>query len=1009
MSRFLWFLGVVGVLLVSGNRALAQLSDPAFEHYTTEDGLSNDQVKCLLKDRRGFLWFGTFNGLNRFDGYEFKVYKRTATNGLPGNYVIGLTEDPQGYIWVATHRGLCRFDPVRETFTPVRLAVHADRLGDNDLVSGLVIDRQGQGWFSSIDSLYRIDLRTMRCKAFPNVGHTPYLMPIVLYPFADRKGRLWLQNEQAIYQFHPSSGRYTYIFGRDTRHPRAAEEVWTFHEDRQGQMWFATGTRGLMRYDESQKRVVNEPDGEVSVYNVAEGMSVGKGRRFFWVYRDDKGLMLYYPDRRRYVPVAADPQDPLAYHGGPVNEILNDAQTGIVWLATDKGIEKADAATLKFGRKRLTPDRPSSENRSMRIVRQDRFRPELYWMAVQGAGLVRWNRRSDEYTVFDRKDGLPDEDIRDLVQDARGRLWLGLTGGISRWTPGTRDWKHWRGFFRDPSQTHRVTRLWLDSTGRLWLGTDLEGLYVLDDEQAAVRPWPVGETFDHLRPFRVYKMQEDGQHRLWASTSRGLFRIDYRRGESRKVALNPLSEQLLPSDKIQTTFTIDSRNRLWVSGIGFLAQADLNGRVLRTFTLENGLQADHIFDIQEDRSGRLWMTTDYFLHQLEPQTGRFRYFSKDNGLFSNFMSTRLTADARGELFIGHGPAFNHFVPEKLPVNRYPPPVVLTGVRVDTLATSVIPGEPVTLRPDQHTVSLEFTALSFSQPEKNRYAYRLDGVDPGWIETGSRRVTYANLDPGTYTFRVKAANNDGIWNERGATLQIRVQPAVYQTWWFRLGCLLLVAGLLYAVYRNRLQQRRRLEGIRDRIATDLHDDMGSTLSSIRIFSDVVQQQIAPVSPETVPILQRISSSATTLSESMQDIIWTIQTKYDSLDDVVTRMREFGLRMAEAKNIRFRMQVSEKFETLRLDVEQRRNLYLIFKESINNAVKYADCRNITVQIALLNKHLSLTIEDDGKGFDPATVRPGNGLPNLQKRAREINGQLTVHSAPGEGTRVVLLVRV
>jgi signal transduction histidine kinase len=316
---------------------------------------------------------------------------------------------------------------------------------------------------------------------------------------------------------------------------------------------------------------------------------------------------------------------------------------------------------------------------------------------------------------------------------------------------------------------------------------------------------------------------------------------------------------------------------------------------------------------------------------------------------------------------------------------------------------------VQLEPGETSLMVDFAALGYSQPEKNRYAYKLDGFDSDWITTDDRTATYTNLEPGVYTLRVKGANNDGVWNQAGVTVYLRVVAPYWKTGWFQLLCVALAAGILYAIYRNRERQRQRLENIRNRIATDLHDDMGSTLSSIRLFSDVVQQQIAPVRPEAVPILQRISSSATTLSESMQDIVWTIQTNHDSLQDVVTRMREFGLKMAEAKEIIFDMRVTDAIDNLKLTLEQRRNLHLIFKESINNAVKYAGCSRIDVRLSVEGKYLRFLISDDGRGFDPATVQAGNGLANGQRRAREIRGTLTVTSAPGNGTRVELTMKI
>jgi signal transduction histidine kinase len=233
----------------------------------------------------------------------------------------------------------------------------------------------------------------------------------------------------------------------------------------------------------------------------------------------------------------------------------------------------------------------------------------------------------------------------------------------------------------------------------------------------------------------------------------------------------------------------------------------------------------------------------------------------------------------------------------------------------------------------------------------------------------------------------------------------VIPAYYQTLWFKLLILAVIIGALWGIYRNRQIQQQRVARIRDRIAKDLHDDIGSTLSSIRIFSDVVQTQIADVRPESVPLLERISANATTLAESMQDIIWTIKVRHDGLDDVVSRMREFGLRLTEAKGVKFTMTVTEPFPVLKLNVEQRRNLYLIFKESVNNAVKYADCTRVDVTLHVTGRQLHVLIQDDGQGFDPATVRSGNGLANLQTRAHDIRAKLDVRSAPGAGTSISL----
>ncbi|MGB8192210.1 MAG: ATP-binding protein, partial [Chitinophagaceae bacterium] len=256
---------------------------------------------------------------------------------------------------------------------------------------------------------------------------------------------------------------------------------------------------------------------------------------------------------------------------------------------------------------------------------------------------------------------------------------------------------------------------------------------------------------------------------------------------------------------------------------------------------------------------------------------------------------------------------------------------------------------------------------------------------------------------------KVMGPNGILSNEELTLGIKVIPPFYRTWWFWTLIAFALASLLYSYYHIRRDQRHRLEKIRERIATDLHDDMGSTLSSIRIFSDVARNQLVNTQPQVVPLLEKISTNASQLSDNMQDIIWTIKQDNDKLEDLVTRIREFGLKLCDAKDIAFKVHISESFKTSKLDLEQRRNLYLIFKECLNNAIKYSNCTIIQLFITQQRRHLKMVIEDNGKGFSEEAITKGNGLNNIRKRAMEINGNATIESAPGRGTRIDILINL
>ncbi|WP_460934801.1 sensor histidine kinase [Spirosoma humi] len=979
-----------------------QPSDVSFQHFSTQNGLSNDQVTAILKDRRGFMWFGTVNGLNRFDGVKFTVYKRNERpDGLPGNYIVsdGLAEDRDGFIWVSTHRGLCRYDPKSDRFLPIALPQQQDQLADNDFVSPVHFDQAGIGWFASVDHIYRLDPRTRQLAAFPVPAVHPGTYPI---PLPDRQGHIWVWQWGAVYRLDLTTRQYTHFLGSDPAHPNEHRQVERLTEQN-GRVYTLLTQGEVCLYDSTTDRFNKQFNhSEVSTDLVEDRLP--DGQPLLWLGGYNR-IMAYVPATKRFTEFTHVADDPLSYPGGSVGVMWADRQTGIVWIGTSEGIAKIDPVALKFSRKWL-PNLSTGPPEPVEIVRQDTRNDSLYWVLGHQM-LYQWDRQSGLIRAVLTKPNMANRRFYSMLQDRQGRLWIGMQGGIAVYNPGTEQWQtHTDLGGKDNPTQLTIPALCQGADGRIWIGTTASGLFWYDTTTNQFHRWLSPGT-DQL-PMGIGLLQPDPSGRIWANTRSGLFRLNPITGQTKRIALRGFEKNVQPSDQIHSTFLVDKQGKLWVSGIDFLVQADTNGQIQQTYTLPNGLRADHVFGITEDKQGHLWLATDEQLHELNPKTRQFRYYNESNGLFSNTQFKTISIDRQGALITGFFGAFAYWKPENLRLNRVPPPVVITHIRVNNQPRSIT--SAIRLEPDETTLAIDFAALSFSQPEKNRYAYQLVDFDTDWIVTNERTATYTNLEPGNYTFRVKAANNDGVWNETGVTLPIRVVPPYWKTVWFRLLAVFVILGILYSIYRNREQQRQHVERIRDRIATDLHDDMGSTLSSIRIFSDVVQQQIAPTTPEAIPVLQRISTSATALSESMQDIIWTIQTTHDRLEDVVSRMREFGLKMAEAKGIMFRMDVSDQFEKTRLNVEQRRNLYLIFKESMNNAVKYAEPSRIEVSLTInTGKQLRLTIKDDGRGFDPATVQTGNGLPNLQKRAFEIGGSLTLTSKPGAGTSIELLTKL
>ncbi|MFN7120091.1 MAG: two-component regulator propeller domain-containing protein, partial [Saprospiraceae bacterium] len=677
------------------------------------------------------------------------------------------------------------------------------------------------------------------------------------------------------------------------------------------------------------------------------------------------------------------------------------------WIATEYGgVEKYDPNASKFRRGLLPIERGFSQFSFVSCVLRDRLDPtgQRYWMAVWGTGLFEWNRHTNVFRFIPaRPNNALNGEIFDLAQDSDGTLYVANAGGLTVYNPRTNEAHFFNDFMQYPFVSNKALAILIDHAGQVWIGANYDGLFRYNPQTKTIqkipfyKPSEIKKTTGYITAIR-----EDANQQLWIATHSGVFRLNPKTGESRFIHGGELPD-IYRSDGLW----IGQRGSIWVATVEGLVQLDTNGKFIRRYGSEDGLQSEHIFDVLEDRNGLVWLATTNKLHRLNPQTNEILPFDKSDGLFNNALTDAFNLSDRGEIFIGFQNAFNFFDPLKVPFNAKPPKITLTDLQVLNQEKQFDPTQPVVLHPKENVVSFEFAALNFSQSAKNRYAYRLEGFDPDWIYTDQPIATYTNLDGGDYTLWVKAANNDGVWSAPVTLATLHVIPPFRRTWLFWGLLVLLGFSIVAGILWYRWQQRLQLEAVRDRIARDLHDDVGSTLSSIRFFSEFARSKV--VNPEVTPILQRINESAATLSESMQDIIWTINSKHDQLDDLVTRMRQFALRLLEARNIRFHTNVSEHFLPTRLTINQRRNIYLIFKEAVTNAAKYADCSEVELRLHQVKRYLKMVITDNGKGFDLESVQRGNGLLNMQKRASEIGGSLSIHTQPGTGTCIELMIKI
>lgn len=978
----------------------AQSFDYGFKHITTDNGLTHDNTYAITKDKQGFMWFGTMNGLNRYDGFQVRAFTNQPndTTSLQHNFITTLVCDDDGYLWVGSEGGICRYSPHTEQFQVLNFP------GKPEFTRAHIMrTASGRMFINRNANLYELDSRRMSVKSvktFPKEAVHARIFPAA-------NDNLWIIIATALYLYHTNDGSMEYVMGKDQAHPTATPGVMTAYTDPLGQTWIGTWEAGLYMYTEQQKQVVKMPfDMLPFIVSISADVNFTKNN-LLWMSAGYAGLIQLNVKTGRVIEMPKNIQQPWSHNGSRVHTFFRDTVNGILWLGTEFGLEKYDPNTEHFARRMLPSTGAIGQFPSVNAVIQDKTDTsgKTWWIASWLGGFYKWNRSTNEVTSYTHK--LHHIETFDIKQDDDGNIWIAEWKSLQVFNPRTNQWKLIDSFIRKDTVSTKILKLFKDSRGNMWIVPNHDGLFKYNKQKKKIERIRLASVLDKPTKIWVTTLAEDKAGTIWITTYQNTFSIDP------DGTIKVLELKLLPDNPVTSaaasSVAIDKHDNLWITTFGKLINVTKNGDVLKVYDQHNGLKGTTLGGMLIDQMQHIWIATENSLHRLNPATGHFRYYRKEDGLFSNNLTEPMTLADNGDLFIGFHNAFSYTNIYTLNHRVAPVPFIFTSIQAEDRKVSPINVSEITLEPGENTLNVEFAALDFSKPEKIQYAYWMEGADKQWHFTAQRSLSFTNLAGGKYMLHVKMMGPDGIISNEELTLGVRVIPQFYRTWWFWLLVMMGLGSLLYFYYFIRKQQRVRLEQIRNRIATDLHDDMGSTLSSIRIFSDVARSQLINTQPQIVPMLEKISNNASQLSDNMQDIIWTIKQDHDKLEDLVTRIREFGLKLCDAKDIVFKVHISDTFKTSRLDLEQRRNLYLIFKECLNNAIKYSGCTVIQLFITQQRGHLKMVIEDNGKGFHEKEITKGNGLSNIRKRAMEINGSATIESAPGKGTRIDIMMNL
>src|SRR5262245_22680243 len=989
--------------------------------YTTCDGLASNRISRIVRDLRGYLWFCTENGLSRFDGSRFTNY--TAEQGLPYDEVNDLLETRSGAYWIATGNGLCLFDPkglplpngqASLRSNPMFVVYHpaGNRMASD--IKSLYEDRSGAIWVGTWRGLYRLEQAGGKVKfQFIELG-MPADEPqthVVRNILEDRQGALWLTTDCGLYR-RLSDG----TVDRFTRHHGlSSERLLGLIEDRPCRLRVGDRLGGLCQLVSDP--IANNPvvarkyatkDG-LGCVRVGSLYEANDGR--FWI-GSDCGLAELLPNadnasRRISVTLSGEElTDPRVW------SLAEDSQ-GKLWVGTANGAIKVE----RGGFTTYTEADGLGSRQICSIIETRSGEFCVYTKSDHQAFFNRFDGKRFIATKLNLPSQVRPEYCAHCLWDREGRWWMDINGQLLRFPKAFRLDDLGRiqpeGFYPGIIAQARgqIFSLYEDRRGDLWISNGGRPQLLRWDRGApAVRKYTEAEN---LPPIGTgpNTFAEDGAGNLWMSFgAAGLVRYANDRFELFTSA------DWLPAGAIQRLF-VDSKRRLWIaSSLGGIARIDdpaAKRPAAITYTVAEGLSSNRVQSIVEDNWGRLYIGTSHGLDRLDPATGRIRHFTTADGLANNQVISSYR-DGQGALWFGTPTGLSRLIPE--PDRLQPPPVALINrlhisgnpYPVSDLGETAV--SDLKLAPDQSNIRIDFAGLAFGAGAALRYQHKLEGADQEWSAfTEQRTMYFANLAPGRYRFLVRAVNADGVVSETPASFSFTILAPVWRRWWF-LTIIAATLGLsVFGAYRYQMAQLVRMERIRLRIAQDLHDDIGSSLSQIAILSEVSRQSLGSEQNDVGETLAQIASVSRDLVDSMSAIIWAINPRRDRVIDLTQRMRGFASDVFTAREIEFSFRAPAGGLELRLDADLRRQLYLIFKEAVNNAARHSHCTQAEIELDVAQDRLLLHVRDNGRGFDTngeaATSRNGNGLASMRERARAIGGEIEIISQANQGAAVKL----
>ena len=1020
-----------------------------FNQIGLEQGLSQSSVYAITQDALGFMWFGTDDGLNRYDGLNIMVFKNFPSNhnSIADNTVMSLLGDKNGNVWIGLRRGgVDKYNISENRFYHHSHNKHDSTTISDNAISVLFEDSNGNIWLGTKKGLNLFDQEnnsSVRINLFTR-DNSEKSANAVTAICEDHDRNLWIGTSNGLYKvnitnnqdihrsiFHPSDIKSYYHIPTDLN-SLCGNYIRSLYVDRSGTVWVGTFGNGLCRYRKETNNFSRhlDDDQSISLSNLGSFISFiyEDSKNNFWVATYDSGLYMLDRQLRKFYKTIDEPV-----------MTMYEGNTGIIWIGTyTGGVKVYDPQKNRFNHyyEKYTDQSNKDINLSTSILEDRNGR---LWIGTYNSGLKLYspqqigsNKRRKKITTYKYDPANPfslsSDKITSLAESRDGSIWIGTENdGLNRFDSKKGRFIHYKHRIEHSNSisSNRITSLYYDTKeDLLWIGYLNGKIDSYDHSNNLFKPYRM-ETDDQLSVNSITVIYRGTQSGLWVGTFEGdlnRFIPESNMFSQFKLLSDPNMDKI--KNGIYSIYE-DTQGTLWFGTYGGgLKKLEPGNNFVKTYSEEEGLTNAVVYGILPDKSGNLWFSTNKGIFKFNPMKNNFRNYDVKDGLQSNeFNQGAYFRSKNGELFFGGVNGFNAFSPEDIVDNMFIPAVYIITIKVldqvlqlPNPITSNI--EQIVLNYSDNFFSFEFVALNYTSPDKNNYAYILEGFDKDWhtVSAVQRYASYTNLDPGKYVLRVKGSNNDGIWNEKGTSVVVVVTPPFWMTWWFRVLIIIVLISISIATVRyfllkkirektRKLEQERAIEKERLRIARDMHDDLGARLTEIRYMVDLAKNNYMDKENK---MLTAISQTTKDIISTFREIVWSVSPQNDTVESLCEYIGQYSVDYLSKVQIRCRLDFPEELPHINAPAEIRHNIFLAVKEALNNIVKYAETSEVFVKIFVENYMMVISIEDFGVGFDPCQMdKFGNGLKNMKKRIELVGGNFKIDSQTGKGTKLTFNV--